>query len=371
MSRFSDFRIQAPVRTMPSALPPINWASIGAQAPVPVTVKYQGPKAPLPPADIVMFTWTSAEWSAMDHVFLHGSIQGETESTELTHKWLQYSKSAPSGPAEGGKLWGFYQLVDIQGAGGKSHRVLLMKADAHLAHPPWIAGLENMVKAVVADAKPTQIYSIGTAGGASVNQHLGDVAITNGGTLKLQMPDNTPSGLNGQTFTSSWFPNWSLMAKAQRLFYKLSKVATQAGLESALDAAKRGKHQGAKQLASFSLSDLVNPAIDPANLGSPKVVNFKGTPLLTTDYYFIAPGEQPYAALEMDDAVVGYAAQKAKVDYVFVRNISDTLVPAQTPAKKSIPAQARDAWSSQVYETYGGFTSFNGALAAWAAIAAS
>lgn len=370
MSRFTDFRVSAPVNTAPSVLPPVDWASIGAQAPAPVTISYKGPDAPLPAADVVMFTWTDSEWSAMDHVFLHGSVQGDSESTTLIHKWLQYSKSAPSGSNQGGKLWGYYQLVEIQGKSG-TKRVLLMKSDSHLAHPPWINGLEKMVAAVVADAKPKQIYSIGTAGGASVNQHLGDVAITNGGTLQLQISDNTQSGLNGKTFTSSWFPDLSLMPKAQQLFFPLNKVATLADLASVLQSAKNGKQEGATQLAPFTVNDLLNAAIDPANLGSPKAVNFQGTPLLTTDFYFIAAGNSNYAALEMDDAVIGYAAGQANVDFVFVRNISDTLVPATTPANQPIPPDARQAWSSAVYDAYGMFTSYNSAIAAWATIAAS
>jgi hypothetical protein len=370
MSRFTDIRVQTPVRTQPSLLPAIDWASIGAQAPAPVTVTYKGPSAPLPAADIVMFTWTDSEWSAMDHVFLHGSIAGETESSTLTHKWLQYSKGAPSGSGqEGGPLWGYYQLVDIQGQSGAKTRVLLMKSDSHLAHPPWIAGLENMVKAIVADAAPKLIYSIGTAGGASVSQNLGDVAITNGGTLQLQISDNTSSGLNGKTFTSSSFPDLSLMPKAQTLFFPLSNVATEAGLASVLASAKKG--DGGKSLEPFSLSDLLNSAIDPANLGSPKAVAFDGTPLLTTDFYFIAAGNTDYAALEMDDAVIGYAAGLAGLDFAFVRNISDTLVPAETPGHQAIPADARQAWSSAVYDAYGLYTSYNSAIAAWATIAAS
>ncbi|HEX3746421.1 MAG TPA: hypothetical protein VHW09_20935 [Bryobacteraceae bacterium] len=365
MSRFTDIRVQTPVRTQPSLLPPVDWAAIGAKAPAPVNLKYEGPSAPLPAADIVMFTWTSAEWWAMDHVFLHGSVESEKESSTLIHKWLQYSKGAPSGTTQGGLLWGYYQLVDIQGT-----RVLLMKADAHLAHPPYITGLEDMVLAAVADARPKRIYSIGTAGGAAVAQRLGDVAITNSGLLKLDMTTNLASGLNGETFTSNWFPSFSLMAKAQQLFFPLNRLATEAALESVLTAAKNSKHEGAKELQPFSLSDLMNAAIDPANLGSPKAVNFQGTPLLTTDFYYIADSDTAYACLEMDDAAVGHTAAGAGLDFVFVRNISDTLVPAESPSKQAIPAEARDAWSSAIYEAYGGFTSYNGALAAWATVAA-
>ncbi len=69
--------------------------------------------------------------------------------------------------------------------------------------------------------------------------------------------------------------------------------------------------------------------------------------------------------------MIGYAAAQANVDFVFVRNISDTLVSAKTPANQTIPPDARQAWSSAVYNAYGTFTSLNNAIAAWATIAAS
>jgi len=161
------------------------------------------------------------------------------------------------------------------------------------------------------------------------------------------------------------------MPKAQQIFLPLNKIATLADLASVLEKAKKNKEEGGQQLEPFSLKDLLNAALDPANLGSPKAVNFQNTPLLTTDFYFIAAGNADYAALEMDDAVIGYAAKQANVDFVFVRNISDTLVPAKTPANQTIPPDARQAWSSAVYNAYGMFTSFNSAVAAWALIAAS
>jgi len=371
VSRFTDFRAATPVSTLPSVLPPVDWASINAQAPAPVAVNYQGPDAQLPPAEVVVFTWTDHEWSAMDHVFLHGAAQGGSAPSSLVHKWLQYSRSAPGGSSPGGRLWGYYQLIDIQGPDGGKRRVLLMKSNAHLAHPPWLAGLEQMVAAVVSDAQPAHVYSIGTAGGATLSQCLGYVSVTDKGTLQLKVRDNTPSSLNGKTFPSPWFPNWNLMQKAQQLFLPLSKYATLASLQEVLDAAKRGKHEGAQELQPFSLNDLMNAALNPANLRAPQAVNFKGTPLLTTDTYYIAPGDMDYAALEMDDAAVGNAVLQAGKNFVFVRNISDTLVPAETPAHQAIPEKARGAWSSALYDAYGLFTSYNGALAAWALIAAS
>ena len=132
MSRFSDFRVQTPVRTLPSVLPSIDWASIGVQAPAVLAVNYEGANAPLPSADIVIFTWTDNEWSAFDHVFLHGSIQGENESSSLTHKWLQYSKEAPAGSSQGGPLWGYTNLLKFRPRAAQS--VCCSLRATHISH---------------------------------------------------------------------------------------------------------------------------------------------------------------------------------------------------------------------------------------------
>jgi hypothetical protein len=164
MSRFTDFRLHAPVQTLPATLPGINWGAIHHQAPAPVPVDYRGPSANLPQADAVVFTWTDAEWSALDHVFLHGDAGGSRQSTTLHHKWLLFSDSAPPSSKMGGELWGYYQLVEIEGKGSARRRVLLVKSDAHLAHPPWLAGLSDLVNVVIRDVHPQWIYSAGTAG---------------------------------------------------------------------------------------------------------------------------------------------------------------------------------------------------------------
>jgi hypothetical protein len=114
----------------------------------------------------------------------------------------------------------------------------------------------------------------------------------------------------------------------------------------------------------------MNGPIEPQNLGTPKAVGFQGTPLLTTDTYFIAPGNSPgYAALEMDDAVIAAAALRLGVPFAFIRNISDAVIANQDLAGAPIAEAAREAWSSAQYDHFGVYSSFNGALAAWATLA--
>jgi len=96
-----------------------------------------------------------------------------------------------------------------------------------------------------------------------------------------------------------------------------------------------------------------------------------GDPLLTTDYYYIADGNSAakYAVLEMDDAIIGYVAQQKGRSFAFSRNISDPIVPSKSKGK-TIDPSIREDWSGEIYQRFGFYTSFNGALATWAALTA-
>ena len=233
-----------------------------------------------------------------------------------------------------------------------------------MAHPPCIVGLVQLVIAILSDVQPLRLYSIGTAGGANVNQRLGDVAITNAAKLQQSLAENRVD-YNDETFTcASWFPDTSLV-----LLFHLSEVASQSELQNVLQSAQNG--QDGEALRGLTLADLSNAAIEPANLNAPVATSFEGVPLLTTDIYYIAPGDVPYAALEMDDAVVAHLASSAGVQFAFVRNISDTLVPSETPSGRAIPNAARMSWSSALYDRFGSFASFNGAMVTSATLAAA
>jgi hypothetical protein len=370
MSRFSDVLLSpAAVAASPASaaypkLPAVDWAKIGAQAPPGLTIQYGGADAPLPEADVAVLTWTSAEWSALDHVFLGSSSPGARSSFELERAWYFYGRDAGSLTTDNtyAPLWGYYQLVEIAGL-----RVLLFKCDAHLAHPPWLAGLEQMTRQILGDSKASWIYSIGTAGGSDLGEVLGDAVVTNAGHLEMKAPENVGAPINHQTFSGSDFPATKVIDEVPELLYKLSSVVT----ESALQGLVQTLHNQLPDSAPFGLDDLIDPPLDPANLGAPKALPKPGVPLLTTDYYFIASGDdaEQWVVLEMDDAVIASVAGDEKTSYAFVRNISDPIVPTQTPDKRLLPDSVRDRWSGLVYENYGLFSSFNGALITWAAIA--
>jgi hypothetical protein len=372
MDRHNDVKTK-PHREVLLPLPVIDWKSIGHEAPENVKVDYKGKDAPLPNADVVVMTWTTAEWSALDHVFLNSDTPRYASSRTFEKGWHHYGLDAPDLPSGDGKyppppLWGYYRLVKIKNAAGDDQRVLIFKADAHLAHPLWIAALEEMVGRVIDDVKPDRVYSIGTAGGTSLDENLGDAAITNSAHISLENENNTGVNYNNQTFTSDWYPSLDLVPTVEKnLLFQLSNVINQNELEYMV-AELYKKNSGAKV---FGLDDLLNAPLQPDNLRSPRGLAKQGIPLLTTDYYYIAKGDDSvqYCVLEMDDAVIAKVAGDKNVKYCFVRNVSDPLVPDTAKNGSEIPFDVRKDWSGVIYTNFGIYSSFNGALLTWATIA--
>jgi hypothetical protein len=371
MSRSTDAlrtEYSGPVPTV--ALPRIDWSTVGQQAPQPVAVKYAGPGAALPKADIVVLTWTNAEWSALDHVFVTSTTDRSPFDSAWQTAWHLYTRNAPKTGAAGvagfAPLWGRYRMVRL-GTGASGRTVLLFKCDTHLAYSPWLAGLETLVAQLLAETGATTIYSIGTAGGGLDTIRLGDVAITNAATLRMKEPDNAHAAINHETFTAKAFPDTKHVGDTEaRLFFSLDTVVT----SSVLDAGIAALHSKVPGSDAFGTADLVNGLVAPKSIARSKALPFPSKPLLTTDYYFIAGGSDTgrWPVLEMDDAVIAYVAGKQRTPFVFVRNVSDPLVPSTTPSGAIIPDAVRDAWSGIIFTAFGLYTSMNGALTTWALV---
>ncbi len=358
----------------PEKLPPlpvIDWSAIGCEAPAHVDLGDPSKDDPLPKADIVVMTWTSAEWAALDHVFANSGKEQHLTVHTFRNEWhYRANKEEIKGAYE---LWGYYRMVKIKSTDGTEYDVLLYKSSAHLSHPPYCKGLIEMVKLIIAEAKPDYLYTIGTAGGTSLSEKLGDTVITNAGHISIEKSQNKGCNLNNVNVAcKDWFPSFDLVSKVEeKLLFKLSMIVTEEELEYMLCETIHGSDGDPTWEGTVTVADLVNEAIDPSNLDAPKGLNKKDVPLLTTDYYYIAHGDDSiqYSALEMDDAVVGFAAGEAGANYVFVRNISDPLVPDVTKGGKPINAELRKGWSGQIYKHFGMYTAMNGALLTWATIA--
>lgn len=374
VTRHTDVDESVQAVSLAAPLPPVNWQSIGKSAPVRFPIGARNHDDPLPFADIVILTWTSAEWFALDHVFLNSSTIGDYKNYEWKRAWLPYSRgaSAFAADAKSGALWGSFQLVEITDTSGRPWRVLLFKSNSHLAHPPWVDGLSAMLRCILEDTKADRIYTIGTAGGARQDQSLGDAVITNAALLDVERLQNTVDGDNGNMYRCpTWYPVTGLMEDVERsLLYRMDQIVTPQSLE-ALFTQLKTKHPDDPGLAELTLDDLVNDSIRPEKLGSPKVQSLKDAPLLTTDFYYISAGNSAdaYAFLEMDDAIIAREANKLGVRFACVRNISDPVVRNLTDRGTPISEAVRADWSGLIYTSFGLQTSFNGALTTWATIA--
>jgi hypothetical protein len=303
----------------------------------------------------------------------------ERTATDISwqKEWLHYTKDAPPPPATGTDyhLWGYFRLVQIKSNTGEPKQVLLFKAQAHLAYDPFLTGLTAMTNAVLTDTGATILYSIGTAGGVSDADLLGNTMVTNSAYLKMTNPNNGGSPLNNKNYSNSFFPSFSLIGSLEKnLLFPLASVTGTSIYENLFKELGTKIYNDGDPLAimdGITVTDLVNAPLDPANLKQAAIINCQDKPLLTTDFYYIAqPGDAAnYCILEMDDAVLGAAAAAKNVAFVFVRNVSDPVVPGTTLSGKEIPDKVRNEWSSLIYDTFGFYTSYNGALCTWATIA--
>jgi hypothetical protein len=66
----------------------------------------------------------------------------------------------------------------------------------------------------------------------------------------------------------------------------------------------------------------------------------------------------------MDDAIIAQVCLGLHTSFGFVRNISDPIQNA------SLSKAEQGNWGSMIYDAYGFYTSYNGALTAWAILSA-
>jgi nucleoside phosphorylase len=324
-------------------LPAINWAAIGQQAPQLLTTPSQ-----LPAADAVVVTWAEPEWAAMQHVFCGGntSMPYSKQNESSWSGWVQYSTGAPGALG----YWGYYRLVQVGSA-----KVLLFKSNAHYAASQVQQDLAELTSRFIQSVKPALLLSIGTAGGARPADPIGTVNVVHADTL---YESNQPQTA-WPNYTNSWTPNWTIIS--DKAFSNLLFPVPTTKTDLASIAAQFNKFYG----TNYPLSGL-DP--DGLNMGAavPAINNLtaEGTPLVTAKSFVVANTSgnlASFACVEMDDAIIAMTAA-GKTPFGSLRNISD---PIQNAA---LPDAFQGHWGEAIYTAYGLYTSFNGALAAWAVL---
>jgi len=338
-AEFSKTFVPSITNTPP--LPAINWALVGAQGPQLLTTPNQ-----LPAADAVVITWAESEWVAMQHVFCDGSnpmTYGKRTEGSWSG-WIKYTDGAPSGLG----YWGYYRLVRVGAA-----QVLLFKSNVHYAASQGEQNLEELINRFIQNVKPDLILSIGTAGGARLTDPVGTVNVVHTDAL---YESNQPQ-TSWPSFTNKWAADWTLLGPKtfSKLLFPIPTTPTD--LKSIV--AQFNKFYSTK----YSLT-MLNPNNLNSGAALPAINNLTGagTPLVTARSFVVANTTgnlAKFACVEMDDAIIARTAS-GKTAFGSVRNISDPLQAA------ALPAAFQGHWGEAIYTAYGFYTSYNGALAAWA-----
>jgi hypothetical protein len=330
-------------------LPAVNFAAVGQSAPGLATTS----SGNLPKASTVVITWAEAEWAAMQQVFCGGGapMPYSDRIRSTWPDWQMYSSDLPAGAPKGWTYWGYYRLVHVGAT-----PVLLFKSNTHLDFP-GAKYLQALIDLLVQKVAPSLILSIGTAGGTKPSDHIGTVRAVSAGTFYEAGKPQTTWPL----YANAWQGSNAILTNAN--FNKLLFPVPTRGTDLQALCTQFNK----LDKSSYTLAQL-DP--DGLNLGdaTPQIDNQTGSgaSLLTTPTFVVGTTSgnyQNYTSIEMDDAVIGEACASSKTAFGFIRNLSD---PAQNAA---LPASVQGSWGSAVYDTYGFYTSYNGAVAAWAMLA--
>jgi hypothetical protein len=349
-------------------LPAIDWTAIGQEKPVWVTDSDWNPDKNTINVNMVIITWTSAEWAAFDHVFCNSDKPmpyAYYEDESWRNQWKYYhnnwesikSELTDKSPSHNHSAWGSCRIVQFP-----SNRLnaLLFKSDMHISTDGAGLPLRNMMEQIISDYKPELVLTIGTSGGSRNQDNLGTTNVTNAARFDLTgefEPCHYP--FNHETFSNDWKPDTRLLSAVEGML--METPVTMAELE-VLRTKNEEKLKDPDTGETYSLERLLNKEIEPGAI-PPKVNLLPGMPVLTTNGYQVGntSGNYDYfAAMEMDDAVIGMISNEHSIPFGIVRNISDPVQNADLNEK------VQGNWGGIIYSEYGLYTSFNGALVTWA-----
>ena len=336
------------VSGLPS-LPAIKWSAVGATAPTLLTTP-----STLPTADVIVICWAEAEWAAIQHVYCtsSSSMSYSSASTSSWSGWVKYDSSMPSAPSSDSDwdYWGYYRLVTVNGT-----RVLLFKSNTHL-DGPGETYLADMIKNLIKAVKPSLIMSTGTAGGSRLTDHIGTINVVNAATMYSA---SEPSS-SWTTYSNAFSPAWNVVQNSGFSSLLFPIPVTSTNLQT-IATQFNDNYDTSYSVATLNVDGLCTATALPAlnNLTA------SGTPLLTASTFVTGNSSGDYAnyaVIEMDDAVIAETCNASNVSFCFCRNVSDPLQNA------SLPATVQGNWGSAVYDVFGFYTSYNGALVSWAII---
>lgn len=352
-------------------LPAIDWSTIGEEKPVWITDQNWGPDNNSIDIDMIIITWTSAEWAAFDHVFCNSDkpmSHSYYDDDSWRREWKLYHTNwdkikgelPPDAPSLKDSAWGSCRIVEFP---SNNKKALLFKSAMHISTDGKDIPLRNMMEQLIEDFDPALILTIGTSGGSRNQDDLGTTNITDTARFDLTgefEPKQYP--FNHKTFSNNWKPDTKLVESIKGFLMETPVTLSELEL---LREKHPSKLTDPATGAAYPLYRLINKEVQPGKI-PPKINILSGIPVLTTNGYQVgntSGNYNEYAAMEMDDAVIAMKSDEKNIPFGVVRNISD---PVQN---SDIDEKVQGNWGGIIYSEYGLYTSFNGALAAWAAAA--
>jgi Phosphorylase superfamily len=290
---------------------------------------------PLPPADVLVVTWTVDEGHALSRVLTPGK-DSRNDYLPYTNNFSSIARKMRKGcPALQAKRLGAFWTTTIDGK-----KVLVFKSDSHMSQDGPQLPNADVWKQIIKEVRPKLVITTGTAGGIGKQSEVGDVVVS-----PIVRFDCT-SKFKREPFRTAHFSSRPVQTQF------LTK---------------------AKQLFKANAGQLPKD-----NTRSPKILRVLPSgvndSVLTTDFFGFDTSDNHYklqglgAVSEMGDAVLGLVASQMGASaprWVAVRNVSDPQIKADG---LTLRQQAQVA--AQIYKGFGRWSSVCSAIVCWALIAA-
>lgn len=332
-----DQRPQAPPTL--SAFVEVPWPDGLAPEPVPEVPDGDS----LPPADVLIVTWTTDEGHALSRVLTPGLDSLPPDNGAARHArpgfWKPYlknyeeiaAKMSPRAPAREN----YHRLGTYWAATVGERRVTLFKSDSHFsrdgARDLLVTPNRTVWEQIIDDCKPAWVITTGTAGGIGASMQVGDVVVSRFLTYD---PGGAEPAL--QQFACGTDAPHRRFDTVSQLFGANSKFLPSTNTRASKIIRASSAPTGVLTTADFEYDDTANT------------------------FHLKGKGD----VCEMGDAVLGSVCQSlgaSAPSYVAVRNVSDPEVDSSDPDAGKL--------ANYIYEHFGRWSSVCSAIVCWGIVA--
>jgi hypothetical protein len=291
---------------------------------------------------------------------------------ETRTQWYRYNRNfgekyadriREGAPAYASKRLGSYFLTKI---GDK--RVLCFKSELHLNQDGVKTGdgtatlpVKDLFGQIIEETGADVVLTVGTSGGVSKEQDLGDVVVTRGAKFRCTSEFGKEQWAS-TGYKSEWEIPTTHFEKAEELMNRYADELVEP------DFGPPTVRYG----MDGPLLKSEPPNTPSIHLDGRDMPDYH--PVLTTDFFEFGTSanklDEEGCAVEMGDAALGLLCEEIENPprWAIVRNLSDPMINADLPTEpRQLNMQTH--WAVWYYEVYGYWTSVTGALATWAIIA--